>query len=368
MAVVEDSVGLDYLRLQEGSQVFGEMCEKSHMEGKPAILEKFERDKFILVIAFNDPRETKKPSKATEAAIQAANTSSGIPPPPVGVPAAPGSGVPLPPASGVPPPPASGTHSVTFDLRKSLGELRSLIGGELKLPENTFKIRKARFGPELKDSKKSLAAYNFSPPCSVWLDEGKPLSKGEFILRLCADIGEKGKELKEKKGGESPFVFVSEIKLNATMTIKQVKENIRKVYKEGPEPAYMRLRALKSENKLGDLFFDDKTLIKNRPGMRDYENIVVQKTAIPEKVKNVLRRKAESIEILHDKIIQACIGPATTELRTVATIQEAVREMSRRSSDNKEREPILPKNYMKQYSFIKKTAQVELETLRSYYS
>mmetsp|Transcript_18290 Transcript_18290/g.29146 ORF Transcript_18290/g.29146 Transcript_18290/m.29146 type:complete len:288 (-) Transcript_18290:121-984(-) len=94
----------------------------------------------------------------------------------------------------------------------------------------------------------------------------------------------------------------------------------------------------------------------------------LSRAATEKKVKNVLRRKAESIEILHDKIIQACIGPATTELRTVATIQEAVREMSRRSSDNKEREPILPKNYMKQYSFIKKTAQVELETLRSYYS
>jgi len=93
----------------------------------------------------------------------------------------------------------------------------------------------------------------------------------------------------------------------------------------------------------------------------------VSRVKTEEEIKNALRRKASSIEMLHKNIIQAYSGPVATRLQTATTIQEAVREITRRSSDRSERKPILPGNYMKPYGFFKKTAEVELKAQSIYF-
>jgi len=325
--IIEDTVGLEFLKIRDGSQVFAEVCDEgtTHTDcAKPALLEKFERDKYILVVAFNDPRDNDKkpPKKKLEqgggaSTPGAAAAAAAVPPPPLA--GGPGGLVPPPPgAGGLPPPPVATagegtamlgahapheyqTHNIEFDTRKTLGEFREALAKQLGLDKEAFKIRKMRYGPELKETKKTLNLYNFAPPCAIWLDMGAPLKSGEYILKLHGDLGERTKNEKKKKdgGGDGKdakerkleakalerFAFLSDIKLQGGMSMLQVKQEIGKIWKPdagGPPSAqYMRVRELKGE-KLGILFVDDKTLKKNKPGLQDFEAIVVQRTAVPE--------------------------------------------------------------------------------------
>lgn len=168
------------------------------------------------------------------------------------------------------------TENVVFDTRRSLGEFRGVLAEALKVDGKTFKVRKQRYGPELKNSAKKLTAYNFYPPCSVWLDLGTPLEADQYIVKLHVELDKKAKK------GEDRYGYATDIQIGGSNDMKTVKDAIHKALPEAPPTTHMRIRELRGGFKLGSVFFDDKTFKKNLPGLKDFDSIVVQKTAIAE--------------------------------------------------------------------------------------
>ena len=337
--IIQDTVGLEYIKVTDGAQVFAERCTGDHVDvDEPGIVKKFRNDKFVVCVMYNDFKKTRgeaKDAKTLAASVQPPPLADGIPPPPPPADAG-GSGAvpPPPPGDAIPPPPPPGAlpgpvsartaslqdQSLTFDTRKTLRELRAALAKELGAKLIDFKIRRHRFGPELKDADKTLTAYNFAPPCSVWLDEGKPLAKGQYILKICLDTGANVKK-------EDRFALIGDIQLAGNSDMKTVKGAIAKMLPDGPPPQLMRLRELRADA-LGTLYCDDRTLVKNRKGLQDFDCIAVQKTAIPE----VTTKDTLLVNVYRwhtkDKRLEGPTEMAFSKQTRIAALQEALSKLS----------------------------------------
>jgi hypothetical protein len=81
--------------------------------------------------------------------------------------------------------------TIEIDRRAKLLELRRVVGAKLKASPDTFQLRREVRGPELKNNKKSLAAFLFRDDGRVFVDlEKRPTEMGSFSILvsvLCPD-------------------------------------------------------------------------------------------------------------------------------------------------------------------------------------
>lgn len=70
--------------------------------------------------------------------------------------------------------------SLTIDLRKTLQDLKVMIGSQFRLSPQEFKVRRTMGGVELKDLKMSLLEHGLVEGSNVNIKLGSPLSVGEF--------------------------------------------------------------------------------------------------------------------------------------------------------------------------------------------
>eukprot|EP00808_Paulinella_micropora_P022884 g78194.t1 len=221
--------------LKENETVYGEVVDPLHGVGTSILVKKLEDDAHLIMIAFNVPDDETQ------------------------------------------------THIITIDEREPLQSLRKGIAEKLKLEQDSFKLRKSRGGPELKDGEKTLDRYNLRDLKEVHVEMGTPLQVGQYLLKIylhSPKLDEKAKE--QALPGEDDVIFLGDVVMDENWSFQRVTEELARL-PGSPKPNLMRLRD-RLNGVFTRVYLHELVLKKNCIGLEDCRAIYIQPLTIPETI------------------------------------------------------------------------------------
>jgi len=171
------------------------------------------------------------------------------------------------------------TEHIPLDDRKTIGEVREMIGKHLGIDPMSFIVGR-KFDNELKDLNKELCRCYISQR-RLFLREGKPLVDGEFRVSLWYDT--------EEEGEERFTPLHNHFVINKTWTLADFHENLMRLQEadgdssQVPPLPLMRLRKKFREHMTE--FVHEEGTMSNLGGLQDGFQIVIQRLKQPEKLK-----------------------------------------------------------------------------------
>lgn len=173
--------------------------------------------------------------------------------------------------------------SVEADARKPLSVLKEKVAEKLLLNAGDFKLRNHESGLELKETSKHLSFYGIQNNSTVVAERGVPLQPHQYIVKVFIPKEVQQAESTEQKAppqASDLFIFASDAVMEEDWDLARITKELSSLTNM-PPPELMRIRE-KADMKVRSLFVHGKTLKQNLPGLRDYKEIVVQRTLEPE--------------------------------------------------------------------------------------
>lgn len=204
-------------------------------------------------------------------------------------------------------------HSVTIDDREPLSFLKERILSvlqsihpHLNLTLDSFRLRRGFQGLEFKDLSKKISSFHHLMTAPfLFVEKGRPLSKGDYFVRVFLHRPEVLEQLFSESDEEKvksfikldefgepessledqQFEYLGDVILNETNTFPQICQTLHEQLKEKgcPPPELIRLRD-RLDTTLTNVYSHEKTLRQNCPGLEDTYPLVIQRLAAPEQI------------------------------------------------------------------------------------
>eukprot|EP00455_Lapot_gusevi_P008301 TRINITY_DN13606_c0_g1_i2.p1 TRINITY_DN13606_c0_g1~~TRINITY_DN13606_c0_g1_i2.p1 ORF type:complete len:372 (-),score=184.15 TRINITY_DN13606_c0_g1_i2:67-1119(-) len=172
---------------------------------------------------------------------------------------------------------------VNIDMRRPLRELKQLIAEKIGLTLDEFKIRRALGDRELKDLDSILSFYGIESGTSVYVELGRPLAKTEYIFRVLLEAFPASEAEDAKvEDAEDLFIHIGDVVLDETWDLARVKTELATL-EQAPPSDLIRIRE-RLERRLTKVYLDTQTLKQNALGLKDFKEIVLQRTKVAESI------------------------------------------------------------------------------------
>jgi Ubiquitin carboxyl-terminal hydrolase/Ubiquitin carboxyl-terminal hydrolase 47 C-terminal len=296
-----NDISLSLHRIVDGDAVYAEVCANFMEQSYSAAKAILEAEASSIKISFNVPRNAESKAETDDDGGDDSGNDDDV------------------------------IHEIDADLRQSLSSLKDTIAEILHKSVDDFKLLREAGDRELKQLSRPLSYFGIVDGGSVFVELGAPIPEGHYILKVFFQCPHDSVDEKKDDAAtsgivttfhEDQFQFLGDVVFDAKVELPQMKQQLKDKFDSLPEPQFMRLRE-KNGVEITRFFVDGKPLRKNCIGLKDFKEIVIQRTT-----------EANEVLTAKDVILQVCrwypdqlrLGPITEIVLPKASKLELARD------------------------------------------